>query len=101
MTASWGDIQLGKNGVGTEGIGLFGGETIAAVNGLEEWREVETLEDAHADVHGLVGKDDHGNVAQLLQGFLDTGIRARKIELVLLVIRKKKLQGALELLAIG
>src|ERR1700722_2789959 len=53
--------KFAKDGVYTQRIRLFGGETVSAVDGAKIFGEAEGFQNAYADTHGLVGKHSHGH----------------------------------------
>jgi hypothetical protein len=92
--------KFAKDGVYTEGIGFFGGETVSAVDGAKIFREAESFEDAHADAHGLVGEHGHRHGGKFAQCFGHTGICASIVHFVLFVMGEEKFQGAVELFGV-
>ncbi len=88
--------EFAKDGVYTEGIGFFGGESVASVDGAEILSEAESFENAHADALGLVGEHGHGHGGEMLEGFCDAGISAGVVHFVGFVMSQKKFDGAVE-----
>jgi len=89
--------EFAKDGVDAEGIGFFGGESVATVDGAEIFGEAESFEDAHADALRLVGEHSHGHGGEMLEGFGDAGIGAGVVHFVGFVMREEKFEGAVEL----
>src|SRR6202030_1034988 len=92
--------KFAKDGVYTEGIRFFGGETISAIDGAKISGEAEGVQDAHADAHGLVGKHGHRHGGKFAQRFGNAGICASVVHFVCFVMGEEKFQGAVELLGV-
>jgi hypothetical protein len=88
--------EFAKDGIGTEGVGFFGGESVASVDGAEIFGEAESFEDAHADAFGLIGKHGHGHGGKMLEGLGDAGIGAGVVHFVSFVMSEEKFEGAVE-----